>query len=99
MISAISNKATIRKGAPVASVERLIGTYQIRLRMARKLGTSEQVADLTFLVENMKNRAHQLAAIWFIHAADGRKFHLFECIDNDFPLGCIKGQVEADLPH
>lgn len=94
LLDAVTSASAIRKDDRSLPVSRLLSTYIIRLRLAQGRGTSAQISDLINLVEGLKNHIDHEANIWFVHAADGTRFYLFECADTGVALGCLKGNSQ-----
>jgi len=96
LVAAVANGSTVRKDSRALSVGSLFGTYTIRLKIAQSHGTSAQISELTFLVNNLQRHIDRNADVWYVHGGDGTKFHLFECSDNGIALGCLHGGVAVD---
>jgi hypothetical protein len=91
VLSAVTGGASVRKDERLLLVEDLLGTYTIRLRLAQGHGTATQIADMTYLVANLREHAEEAADVWYVHGQDGVRFHVFECSNSGMALGCLKG--------
>ena len=94
--------AALAAGAHVRRDERelvsisLLGTYQIRLKIAQNLEPStphqEQAAeDLGFLVSRLSQYPKAPITIWYIHALNGARYVLMENAQSNVAMGCITG--------
>jgi hypothetical protein len=101
VLAALNNGAVLRRAEGSVQADRLLGTYQIRLRIAQELVPRESEAqlqaqaalDMTFLVSQLRQQQTALVTIWFVHAAENSKFVLMENAQTSEALGCLANVV------
>ena len=95
---ALATGAHVRRDEREIFTDRLLGTYQIRLRIAQDVKpatehTQQAVQDLSFLIGRLGQNPNVRAVVWYIHAANGARYTLIEAAQSAIPLGCIAGAV------
>ncbi|ULU25746.1 hypothetical protein [Dyella terrae] len=98
LMAAIDAGASVRKDERQLMVGRLIGTYEIRLRLAQAQGQPAK-DDLALLVDNLRDCENVAVAVWYIHSAGGVRFIVVEGAEDGRFLGCLLGSVENTFPQ
>lgn len=101
VLAALNNGAVLRRGEGLVRADRLLGTYQMRLRIAQELAPRESEAqlqaqaafDMAFLVSQLRQQETAMVTIWFVHAAENSKFVLMENTQTSEALGCLANVV------
>jgi|SRR6185312_2988506 hypothetical protein len=101
VLAALNNGATLRRDERSLPADRLLGTYQIRLRIAQEIAPRESEAqlqaqaalDMAFLVSQLRQQQTALVTIWYVRATDNSKFVLMENAQTSEALGCLANVV------
>ncbi|GFZ88354.1 hypothetical protein [Dyella caseinilytica] len=101
VLAAINNGAHVRRDSRSAISSSLVGTYQIRLRIAKDLISSEPLTqhhrsvaqDMEFLVNQLNQYPDAPIRVWYIHGESGDRYMLMENEQTEMVMGCLVGRV------
>jgi hypothetical protein len=96
LVVAIDAGASVRKDERQLMVDRLIGTYAIRLRLAQAQGQPAK-DDLALLVGNLRECGGVAVAVWYVHVVRGVRFMVLESAEDGRFLGCLLGGIENSV--
>ena len=95
--AALAAGAHVRRDERVLVSSSLLGTYQIRLRIAQSIKLPadqaqqqiQAIEDLSFLVSRLSEYPDATVTGWYIHALNGAHYVLMENAQSKAVMGCI----------